>query len=95
MSNVNMTKAEIIKEISRKTGVERVHSEQIVETFMSIVKEKILNKEPVTLRGFGNFIPKKRAAKVARNINKGTAIHLPEHYVPAFKPSVKFKRKVK
>jgi DNA-binding protein HU-beta len=90
-----MTKAEIIKEISHKTGIDRVVVEATVEAFTNTVKEHISNNETVSLRGFGNFIIKKRAAKIARNISKNTAIQLPAYYIPVFKPSKKFKEKVK
>ncbi|HTA27966.1 MAG TPA: HU family DNA-binding protein [Bacteroidia bacterium] len=90
-----MTKAEIVKEISEKTGIERAMVEATVEAFMTSVKEHIIHKETVSLRGFGNFIIKRRAAKVARNISKNTAINLPAHYIPAFRPSKKFSEKVK
>lgn len=90
-----MTKAEIVKEISEKTGIERAIVEATVEAFMNSVKEHIIHKETVSLRGFGNFITKRRAPKVARNISKNTAINLPAHYIPAFRPSKKFSEKVK
>jgi DNA-binding protein HU-beta len=90
-----MTKAEIVKEISEKTGIERAVVEATIEAFMTSVKEHIIHKETVSLRGFGNFIIKKRAAKVARNISKNTAINLPAHFIPAFRPSKKFSEKVK
>jgi DNA-binding protein HU-beta len=90
-----MTKAEIIREVSNKTGIDRVAVEATVEAFMNSIKEHILNKESVSLRGFGNFIIRKRAAKIARNISKNTTIQLPAHYIPVFKPSKKFKDKVK
>jgi DNA-binding protein HU-beta len=90
-----MTKAEIVKEISEKTGIERAMVEQTIEAFMNSVKEHIIHKETVSLRGFGNFIIKRRAAKIARNISKNTAINLPAHYIPAFRPSKKFSEKVK
>lgn len=90
-----MTKAEIVKEVARETGIERSSVEQTLEAFMSTVKEHLLKKESVSLRGFGNFILKKRAAKIARNISKNTAMHLPAHYIPAYKPAKKFSDKVK
>ncbi len=90
-----MTKAEIVKEISEKTGIERSVVEATIEAFMTSVKEHIIRKETVSLRGFGNFIIKRRAAKVARNISKNTAINLPAHHIPAFRPSKKFSEKVK
>jgi DNA-binding protein HU-beta len=90
-----MTKAEIVKEISEKTGIERAVVEATIEAFMTSVKDHIIRKETVSLRGFGNFIIKRRAAKIARNISKNTAINLPAHYIPAFRPSKKFSEKVK
>jgi DNA-binding protein HU-beta len=90
-----MTKAEIVKEISEKTGIERTMVEATIEAFMTSIKEHIIHKETVSLRGFGNFIIKRRAAKIARNISKNTAINLPAHYIPAFRPSKKFSEKVK
>ena len=90
-----MRKNELIAEISEKTGIEKPKVEAILENFMTSVKEHILKKETVSLRGFGNFILKKRAAKIARNISKNTAINLPAHYIPKFKPSKKFSEKVK
>jgi DNA-binding protein HU-beta len=90
-----MTKAELVKQLSQKTGFDRQTVETIVEAFMLSVKEHLSNKESVSLNGFGNFIPKKRAAKVARLISKNTIIQLPAHFVPVFKPSKSFITKVK
>jgi len=90
-----MTKAKIIQEISEKTGTQTAKVEAIIEALMVSVKEHIILKEKVSLRGFGNFIAKKRAAKLARNISKNITINLPAHYIPAFKPAKKFSERVK
>ena len=90
-----MTKADIVSEIAKKTGVEKVQIQTIVETFMEEVKASLSNGENVYLRGFGSFIVKKRAQKVARNISKNTTITIPEHNIPAFKPAKSFAAKVK
>ncbi|MBQ5836195.1 MAG: HU family DNA-binding protein, partial [Alistipes sp.] len=47
------------------------------------------------LRGFGSFIIKTRAEKVARNISKNTTITIPAHNIPAFKPAKSFVAKIK
>ena len=65
-----MTKADIVSEIAKSTGVEKVQVQAIVEAFMDSIKTSLTNKNNVYLRGFGSFIVKKRAKKVARNINK-------------------------
>ena len=79
-----MTKAEIITEISNKTGIEKVD-----------VQDSMSEGENIYVRGFGSFVVKKRAKKTARNISKNTAIIIPEHFVPSFKPAKVFVEKVK
>ena len=85
-----MTKADIVNEITKKTGIDKRTALAAVEAFMDTVKESLISKENVYLRGFGSFIVKKRAQKTARNISKNTTIIIPEHYIPAFKPSKSF-----
>jgi len=90
-----MTKADIVSEIAKSTGVEKVQVQAIVEAFMESIKTSLTNNNNVYLRGFGCFIVKKRAKKVARNISKNTTITIPEHNIPAFKPAKSFAAKVK
>ena len=90
-----MTKADIVSEIAKSTGVEKVQVQAIVEAFMDSIKTSLTNKNNVYLRGFGSFIVKKRAKIVARNISKNTTITIPEHNIPAFKPAKSFAAKVK
>ena len=90
-----MTKADIVSEIAKSTGVEKVQVQAIVEAFMESIKTSLTQKNTVYLRGFGSFIVKKRAKKVARNISKNTTITIPEHNIPAFKPAKSFAAKVK
>ena len=90
-----MTIADIVSEIAKKTGAEKVQIQAIVEAFMEEVKGSLANNENVYLRGFGSFIIKKRAQKVARNISKNTTITIPAHNIPAFKPAKTFVAKIK
>ena len=90
-----MTKADIVSEIAKSTDVEKVQVQAIVEAFMESIKTSLTNNNNVYLRGFGSFIVKKRATKVARNISKNTTITIPEHNIPAFKPAKSFAAKVK
>lgn len=62
----------------------------VVETFMESVKESMIAGNEVFLRGFGSFVIKRRAEKVARNISKNTTIVIPAHSIPAFKPAKAF-----
>ena len=90
-----MTKAEIVNEVAKETGIEKIEVQSVVEAFMTTVKDSIIRKEPVYLRGFGSFIIKHRAQKAARNITQKTTISIPAHDIPAFKPAKVFVNAVK
>ena len=90
-----MTKADIVNEIAKNTGIEKVTVQKTVEAFMETVKDSMVKGSNVYLRGFGSFIVKKRAKKTARNISKNTTIIIPAHNIPAFKPAKTFVNKVK
>ena len=90
-----MTKADIVNEISKSTGIEKAVGLQTVEKFMETVKDSLSKGENVYFRGFGSFIVKQRAQKTARNISKETTIIIPAHNIPAFKPAKVFMNEVK
>lgn len=85
-----MTKAEIVSQISKETGLDRTTTLTVVESLMEQIKGALANEENVYLRGFGSFILKKRAQKTARNITQNTTMIIPEHNIPAFKPAKVF-----
>ncbi|HCI55107.1 MAG TPA: HU family DNA-binding protein [Bacteroidales bacterium] len=90
-----MTKADIVNEIAKSTGIEKATVQKTVEAFMETVKNSMIAGNNVYLRGFGSFVIKKRAKKTARNISKNTTIIIPAHNIPAFKPAKSFVNKVK
>ena len=90
-----MTKADIVNEVAKAQGVEKVVAQKVVEGFMESVKNSLAKGENVYLRGFGSFVVKKRAKKTARNISKNTTIVIPAHNIPSFKPAKVFVSKVK
>jgi DNA-binding protein HU-beta len=90
-----VTKADVIAQISEKTGVDKGDVQQTLESFFTVVKDSLSDGENLYVRGFGSFINKKRARKVARNISKGTSMIIDEHFVPSFKPAKVFVEQVK
>lgn len=85
-----MTKADLVSDISDKTGVERIAVQAAVEAFMDSIKNALEKGENVYLRGFGSFVVKERAEKTGRNISKNTTLIIPAHNIPSFKPSKTF-----
>ena len=94
-NNLDMTKADIVSEIAKNTGIDKNTVLASVESFMGVIKDSLASGENVYLRGFGSFVVKKRAQKTARNISKNTTIIIPEHNIPAFKPAKTFVNQVK
>ena len=90
-----MTKADIVAEIVKSTGIEKTTVLAVVEGFMESVKNGMIAGNEVFLRGFGSFIIKKRAQKTARNISKNATMIVPEHSIPAFKPNKSFREQMK
>jgi len=90
-----MTKADIVNEVSKNTGIEKLTVQKAVEAFMETVKDSLVGGKNVYLRGFGSFVVKKRAEKTAWNISKNTTIIIPAHNIPSFKPAKSFVSKVK
>jgi DNA-binding protein HU-beta len=90
-----MTKADIVNEISKSTGIEKLVVQTTVESSMDSIRKSLSKGDNVYLRGFGSFIIKKRAKKVARNISKNTSMIIPAHNIPAFKPADVFLDQVK
>ena len=90
-----MRKADLVNQISEKTGIPKVDVLVTLETMFKEIKDTLSAGENLYIRGFGSFITKKRAAKIGRNIKKNIAVHIPEHYIPAFKPAKEFVAEVK
>lgn len=90
-----MTKADIVRQVSENTGIDKKEVGAVIESFMENVRESLCKNENVYLRGFGSFIVKRRASKVARNISKQTTIVIPAHSIPSFKPAKIFRESIK
>ncbi len=65
-----MRKADLVNQISEKTGIPKVDVLVTLETMFKEVKDTLSAGENIYIRGFGSFITKKRAAKIGRNIKR-------------------------
>ena len=90
-----MRKADLVNQISEKTGIPKVDVLVTLEQMFKEIKDSLSKGENIYIRGFGSFITKKRAAKIGRNIKKNVAVHIPDHDIPAFKPAKEFVAEVK
>ncbi len=81
-----MTKSELVSAIAEKAGLRKKDAEAALNAFIEVVTEALKKGEKVEIRGFGTFLMKERAPRVARNPKTGEKVEVPAKLVPAFKP---------
>lgn len=89
-----MTKADIVDEIARATGLTKIETKAVVDGVFSSIINAIAEGKRIELRGFGVFKHKSRKPRMARNPKSGDLVPLEKRYVPIFKPSPDFLAKV-
>ena len=89
-----MTKKEIVKTISDKTGLTQLQIKEIVQLTFDGIIETLLDDGRVELRNFGVFQVKSRKARKARNPRTGLQVDVPEKFVVTFKPGKEMEARV-
>lgn len=90
----NITKQSLIQEIAKSTGFVRSDIKTVVEQFLELVGEKLVDGNTIEIRGFGTFACKPRKARPARNPRTGETVLIDERLVPTFKFSNDIKDKI-
>lgn len=90
-----MRKSDLVSAIAKDTGISSEDVLAVVESFTENVKKAVSKDDPVTIRGFGTFMPKIRKEKIGQNISRGIPIIIPECKIPFFRPSKKFSNLLK
>ena len=66
-TDTDMTKAEIVAEIAKETGIEKEAVQATVEAFMEAVKKSLEKNDNVCLKGFGSFTIEERGKRKGFN----------------------------
>src|SRR3990172_813749 len=90
-----MTKKEIVKAISDKTGLTQVQCKEVVQSTFNCIIEAVETEGRIELRNFGVFEVKKRAPRKARNPRTGAPVEVPAKNVVIFKPGRTMEDRVK
>ena len=90
-SEVAMTKADLIDEVSRQVELTRKDSEVIVETIFDSIVHSLRAGDKIEIRGFGSFRTRQRNPRVGRNPKTGDRVEVPAKKIPFFKPSKELK----
>jgi integration host factor subunit beta len=95
MAANKLTKADIIDALYEKTGMNRNEIRGAVEFFIDEMKEALIRRQVIELRGFGTFEVKIRKARPrARNPRTGEKIVIRSHGVVAFRSGRELKQAV-
>ena len=86
-----MTKADLIDEVSRLAELTRKDSEVIVETIFDSVVRSLRAGDKIEIRGFGSFRTRQRNPRIGRNPKTGERVEVPAKKIPFFKPSKELK----
>lgn len=88
-----MNKSELAKAIAEKSqyNVSAAVAEDMVNAFINVVKDTVVDGGKVQLVGFGTFEKGHRAERTGKNPQTGEEITIPECDVPKFKPGKAFK----
>lgn len=89
-----MTKADIVDEIAKATGLTKIETKAVVDGVFTSIVTAISTGKRIELRGFGVFKHKSRKPRMARNPKSGEQVPLEKRFVPVFKPSPEFLHKV-
>jgi integration host factor subunit beta len=81
-----MTKAELVEEVSEKTGLPKKQAEVVVNTVFESIVETLKTGEKIELRGFGSFRIRQRDSRTGRNPKTGDKVDVPAKRIPYFKP---------
>lgn len=95
LSKISKNKPDLIKLIHAKSKVDPIVIEKCLDAFILVVKDMLQRGESLNLRNFGTFMLKKRSSKLGRNFETNSSVLIPEHFVPCFKPSKNFAKRIK
>lgn len=80
-----MTKAELIAEIAKKSGLAKADTERALNSFVETAKKTLKKEGRLALAGFGTFSVNKRKARTGRNPRTGETIKIKAKKVVKFK----------
>lgn len=89
-----MTKSELLKTITERTGLTPKDSRLAVDTVFDSITHSLAHGSKVELRGFGTFGLKHREARVGRNPKTGESVDVHAKRVIFFKPGKEMRERV-
>ena len=89
-----MNKADLITKLSGKENIQVRVAKVIVDLLFDGMKESLVKRERVEIRGFGSFVVKNYGSYKGRNPKTGEVLDVPPKRLPFFKVGKELKEMV-
>jgi len=90
-----LTKSELVAYItSDQPQLSETDVELAVSSILDRMATALANGERIEIRGFGSMTLHYRPPRIGRNPKTGEKVHVPEKYVPHFKPGANLRKRV-
>jgi nucleoid DNA-binding protein len=90
----NVTKKDLVEQISERTGLTQVDTKIVVESFLEALSVALKAGSNIEIRGFGRFKVKRKKARTARNPRTNESIQVGEGFKPIFEASRELRKRV-
>ncbi|ACT59077.1 integration host factor subunit alpha [Hirschia baltica] len=94
MTEKTITRADIVDKLVSEVGLTRQDSSDYLERVLEMVCEELVADNSVKLARFGNFVVRRKNARVGRNPKTGKEAPITARRVVTFKPSPLMRRRV-
>jgi DNA-binding protein HU-beta/integration host factor subunit beta len=88
----NVTKKDIVEEISNRTGLTQVDTKVVVECFLDAITRSLVQGKNIEIRGFGRYKIREKKARTARNPRTGEPVEVEPGIKPVFEASKELKK---
>lgn len=90
----NITKKDLVEQIADRTGLTRVDTKIIVESFLDSISQALQDGTNIEIRKFGRFKTKKKNARRARNPRTNQYIDVASGFKPVFEASKELRKRI-
>jgi integration host factor subunit beta len=95
IDNKDMTKSELITALAAtQPQLDYRDVELAVKELLEQMSAALAAGERIEVRGFGSFSLHYRPPRIGRNPKTGAAVHVPDKFVPHFKPGKELRERV-
>jgi integration host factor subunit alpha len=91
---LKLTKAQIVDSVSDQIGFTKIHSFEIIEILLEIMKKALESGDDVLISNFGKFCVRAKKERRGRNPSTGADMLLRPRRVVTFKWSGKLKKRL-